>query len=202
MNYLVGILVVAIGVLLGCFIKNINIALEIIVSGLYSGYIVANVLKWHWWRFNASGFFWGMTGGVITGIALALISVNYDIGNILYWFPLVLATSIAGSILGTYSAPPTEIAVLRSFYTNVRPWGAWGHIEALVKADDPDFQSNKNFKINMFNVVIGTIAQLCLTILPMYLILMQKLPLVLTIALLAVIIAILKKTWWNKLKDY
>jgi hypothetical protein len=36
----------------------------------------------------------------------------------------------------------------------------------------------------------------------MYLILMQKLPLMVTIALLAVIIAILKKTWWNKLKDY
>ena len=54
----------------------------------------------------------------------------------------------------------------------------------------------------MFNVVIGTIAQLCLTILPMYLILAQKLPLMVTIAILVVIIAILKKTWWNKLNDY
>jgi len=69
-------------------------------------------------------------------------------------------------------------------------------------ADDPAFVPNKNFKLNMFNVVIGTIAQLCLTILPMYLILMQKLPLLVTIAILALIIFILKKTWWNKLKDY
>jgi len=31
---------------------------------------------------------------------------------------------------------------------------------------------------------------------------MQKLPLLATVALLVVIIFILKKTWWNKLKDY
>ena len=199
MNYLVGIVVVAIGVLLGFFIKNINEALQFIISALYSGYIVSNVLKWHWWRFNASGFFWGMLSGIATAMVLALY---VDSGHILYWFPLLFVTSIAGSVIGTYAAPPTEMAVLRSFYTTVRPWGAWEPVKKLVMADDPSFEPNRNFKLNMFNVVIGTIAQLCLTILPMYLILMQKLPLLVTAGLLLVIILILKKTWWNKLKDY
>jgi SSS family solute:Na+ symporter len=54
----------------------------------------------------------------------------------------------------------------------------------------------------MFNVVIGTIAQCCLTILPMYLVLGQHSPLLITIAILAVMMIILKKTWWNKLKEY
>jgi len=54
----------------------------------------------------------------------------------------------------------------------------------------------------MFNVVLGIIGQLCLTILPMYLVLMQKLPLAITAAILVVIILILKKTWWNKLTEY
>jgi SSS family solute:Na+ symporter len=93
---------------------------------------------------------------------------------------VLFVVSIAGSVIGTYAAPPTDMAVLRSFYTNVRPWGAWEPVKKLVMADDPSFQPNKNFKLNMFNVVIGTIAQLCLTILPMYLILMQKLPLLVT----------------------
>jgi len=199
MNYLVGIVVVAIGVFLGFFIKNINEALQFIISALYSGYIVANVLKWHWWRFNASGFFWGMLSGIATAMVLALY---VDSGHILYWFPLLFVVSIAGSVIGTYAAPPTEMAVLRSFYSTVRPWGAWEPVKKLVMADDPSFEPNRNFKLNMFNVVIGTIAQLCLTILPMYLILMQKLPLLVTAGLLLVIILILKKTWWNKLKDY
>jgi SSS family solute:Na+ symporter len=199
MNYLVGIVVVAIGVILGFFIKNINEALQFIISALYSGYIASNVLKWHWWRFNASGFFWGMLTGIATAMVLSL-TINAD--QILYWFPVLFGVSVAGSIIGTYAAPPTDLAVLKAFYTNVRPWGAWEPIKKLALADDPNFVPNKNFKLNMFNVVIGTIAQLCLTILPMYLILMQKWPLILTAALLLVIILILKKTWWNKLKDY
>ena len=199
MNYLVGVLVALIGIVLGFFVKNINDMLLFIVAALYGGYIAANVLKWHWWRFNASGFFLGMTIGIVTAIILGLY---VDSAHILNWFPVLFGISLAGSIVGTYLTPATDLAVLKSFYSTVRPWGAWEPIKKLVMADDPTFVPNKNFKLNMFNVVIGTIAQLCLTILPMYLILMQKLPLLVTVLLLAVIILILKKTWWNKLKDY
>jgi solute:Na+ symporter, SSS family len=53
----------------------------------------------------------------------------------------------------------------------------------------------------MFNVVLGIIGQSCLTILPMYLILWMKLPLLITIVILGIIVVILKKTWWNKLEN-
>jgi SSS family solute:Na+ symporter len=82
--------------------------------------------------------------------------------------------SLAGSIIGSYAAPTRYAAVLQSFYTNVRPWGFWEPVKQIALANDPSFQPNKNFKLNMFNVVIGTIAQCCLTILPMYLVLGQK----------------------------
>jgi SSS family solute:Na+ symporter len=94
------------------------------------------------------------------------------------------------------------MAVLKTFYSTVRPWGFWEPVKQAVLVDDPSFQSNKNFKINMFNVVIGTMAQCCLTILPMYLVLRQKMPLLVTIGILAVIVMILKKTWWDRLKEY
>jgi SSS family solute:Na+ symporter len=106
-----------------------------------------------------------------------------------------------GCIVGTYAAPPTEEATLKSFYRTVRPWGFWRPIHALVVADDPTFQANKRFKLDMFNVVLGIIAQLCLTILPMYFILGMHMPLFITIAILAVIVIILKRTWWDKLED-
>jgi len=204
MNYLVGIVVVAIGVFLGFFIRDINTILQIIVSALYGGYIASNVLKWHWWRFNATGFFWGMLAGILVALlfwALTKFNVVTE-GELLYWFPVLFAVSLAGSIAGSYLAPPTEEAVLKSFYKNVRPWGFWEPVKQAVLSDDPSFQANKNFKLNMFNVVIGTIAQCCLTILPMYLILQQKTSLLITVILLVVIVAILKKTWWDKLKDY
>jgi Na+/proline symporter len=59
MNYLVGLVVVIIGIVLGFMAKSVNDILQWIVGGLYGGYVAANCLKWYWWRFNANGFFWG-----------------------------------------------------------------------------------------------------------------------------------------------
>jgi len=199
MNYVVGVVVVAVGVMLGFFVKDINSMLQWIVSALYGGYIASNVLKWHWWRFNATGFFLGMLVGIVTAM---IFSVFIPDAKLLNWFPVMFAVSLAGSIIGAYAWPPTDMATLKSFYSNVRPWGFWEPVKKAVLADDPSFQANKNFKLNMFNVVIGTMGQCCLTILPMYLVLSQKMPLLVTIGILAVIVIILKKTWWNKLKDY
>ncbi|WP_259071670.1 sodium:solute symporter family protein [Mucilaginibacter sp. X4EP1] len=198
-NYLVGIVVVAAGVMVGFSIKDINLALQWIVSALYGGYVISNVLKWHWWRFNATGFFWGMLTGIGTSMIFSLIIPPNELLN---WIPLLFFLSLAGSVIGSYASPQTDMEVLKSFYANVRPWGFWEPVKQAVLADDPSFQPNKNFKINMFNVVIGTMAQCCLTILPMYLVLRQKMPLLCTVGILAVLMVILKKTWWNKLKDY
>lgn len=198
MNYLSGTIVVAIGVILGFFTKDVNSILQWIVSGLYGGYIAANVFKWYWWRFNANGFFWGM----LAGIAGALVFSRFFDGiQFLYYFPVLFLISIAGCLAGTYSAPPTETEVLKSFYKTVRPWGFWKPIHQMVINEDPSFVANKRFKLDMFNVALGIVAQLCLTILPMYLVLWMKLPLLLTVSILIVIIIILKKTWWNKLED-
>ncbi len=197
MNYIVGILVVLIGIVLGFFARNVNDILQWIVGGLYGGYVAANCLKWYWWRFNANGFFWGMAVGILAALFMPYLTTGLP----LYWWPLLFALSLAGSIIGTYAAPPTDEAVLKSFYTTVRPWGFWAPVHRLVVAEDPSFVGNKRFKLDMFNVVLGVIAQLCLTILPMYLILNMQTPLWITIAILAVIVAVLKQTWWNKLED-
>lgn len=198
MNYLTGVVVVAVGVILGFFAKDVNSILQWIVSGLYGGYIAANMLKWYWWRFNANGFFWGM----ISGIAGALVFSHFFSGiEFLFYFPLLFLISMAGCLIGTYTAPPTDAEVLKSFYRTVKPWGFWKPIDRLVKADDTGFVENKRFKLDMFNVVLGIIAQLCLTVLPMFLILWMKLPLVITLATIGTIAFILKRTWWNKLEN-
>jgi SSS family solute:Na+ symporter len=197
-NYLVGVLVVATGVALGFLAKDVNTVLQFIVSALYGGYIASNVLKWHWWRFNATGFFVGMLSGIVAAMFFGLF---IPAANLLYWFPVLFGISLAGSIIGTYLAPPTEAAVLQHFYRTVRPWGFWGPVLAEVQAQEPGFRPNRNFKRNMVNVALGIVAQLGLTILPMYLLLRQHVALALTAALLVVIGFILKKTWWNRLSD-
>ena len=202
MNYLSGIVVVTVGILLGLMVKDVNTVLQWIVSGLYGGYIAANMFKWYWWRFNANGFFWGMMFGILPAIALAVLKYyNLLLGLGLYYWPLLFLISLAGCIAGTYSAPATDIGVLKEFYKNVRPWGFWKPIDKLLAGEDPLFVPNKRFRLDMFNVVLGIIAQLCLTILPLYAVLWMKFPLLITIFILAIIVIILKKTWWDKLED-
>jgi Na+/proline symporter len=197
MNYVVGVLVVTVGVFFGFLANNVNDILQWIVGGLYGGYVAANCLKWYWWRFNANGFFWGM----FVGVAAALLMPYFTTGLPLYWWPLLFGLSILGCLVGTYTAPPTDIDTLKSFYKTVKPWGFWKPIHTLVKAEEPNFEENKNFKLDMFNVALGIIAQLCLTIFPMYLITGMYTPLWATTGILALIIFILKRTWWNKLED-
>lgn len=207
MNYVTGVVVVAVGVFFGFLAKDVNEILQWIVGGLYGGYVASNVLKWYWWRFNANGFFWGMTAGV--GGALIMpyaISWAASHGYItqtlpLYWWPVLFVLSVAGCFIGTYTAPPTETETLKKFYKTVRPWGFWKPVHELVIKDDPAFQPNKRFKLDMFNVALGIIAQLCMTLLPMYIVLSMHLPLLVTIAILTVIVIVLKKTWWDKLED-
>ena len=196
-NYIVGILVVATGVFFGFLANNVNDILQWIVGGLYGGYVAANCLKWYWWRFNANGFFWGMAIGIIAALAMPYVTTGLP----LYWWPLLFVLSLSACIIGTYAAPPTDEAVLISFYKTVRPWGFWKPIHEKVVAADPSFVGNKNFKLDMFNVVIGIIGQLCFTLLPMYFILNMQQPLWITIAAIIVIVFILKRTWWNKLEN-
>ena len=198
MNYLVGIVVAAIGIFIGFFTKDVNSILQWIVGGLYGGYLAANMFKWYWWRFNANGFFWGMTSGIVAALAFPYIFP----GTLpLYVWPLLFLISLIGCFAGTYAAPPTYMKILKSFYTQVRPWGFWKPVHDEVMAENPLFVPNKRCKLDMFNVVLGIIAQSCLTILPMYFILSMKLPLLVTVLILGVIAFILKKTWWDKLED-
>ncbi|MCJ8166742.1 Na+:solute symporter [Pontibacter sp. E15-1] len=195
MNYTTGVVVVLISVAISFFAKDVNTILQWIVAGLYGGYISANVLKWYWWRFNSSGFFWGMLAGILPALIFPYIFDGLD----LYYFPLLLVISLAGSIIGTLTSPPTDVETLKSFYLSVRPWGFWKPIAELVKAENPEATENKNFKRDMFNVVIGVLGQMCLTLAPIYLVIRMHTELYVTLGILLVVCLILKKTWWDKL---
>lgn len=196
-NYLTGIIVVTIGIVLGFYAKDVNSILQWIVGGLYGGYIAANLFKWYWWRFNAHGFFWGMA----SGIASALIFLKFYDGLFLYVWPVIFLLSILGCLIGTYTAPPTQWETLESFYRTVRPWGWWGPVKQRVMKQDPDFRPNQDARLDLFNVVLGIIAQCCLTVLPIYVVLGQVKSLGITVAILLPIVFILKRTWWNRLEN-
>lgn len=198
MNYGSGLLVVIVSIVLGFFVQDVNSVLQWLVSALFGSYVVANILKWHWWRFNGEGFFWGMVGGMIPALILPLVfTQTLD----LYYFPILLLTSIIGCLAGTYSAPPTEESVLKSFYLNVRPWGFWKPIQDKVMAENPKVKKNNDFKRDMFNVFMGIIAQTVLVIMPMYIVFRQGVPVMILLVILVICTYFLKKYWWDTLQE-
>jgi len=196
MNYITGISIVAVSIVLGIFAQDVNSVLNWIVSALWGSYIASNVLKWYWWRFNGQGYFWGMVTGLIPALIFPLF---IDDSQMIYWFPLITLISIVGAIVATYSKPPTDETVLKTFYTTVRPWGFWGPVHKKVIAENPDFIKNSNFKRDAFNIIIGTIAQTALVALPIYIVIKETFPVLITILITLVCGFILKKTWYDKL---
>ena len=206
MSYLVSIIVVVIGTAFGFVAQNLNEIVQWLVGALYGGYAASNMLKWHWWRFNSYGYFWGMLAGIIAaGIAapvMGLLGLDFGAATPLYAFPLILALSLAGCIAGSLLTAPDPPEVLRDFYLKVRPWGFWGPVHAAVVADHPEIEANKDFRRDMVNVLIGIVWQTGLVAIGILIVLEDIGALAVAVGVVVVTSALLKVNWYDKLEDY
>ena len=60
------------------------------------------MLKFHWWRFNAQGYFWGMASGILAALVVPRLAFFENIAP-LYSFPPIFAASLAGAISSIHS---------------------------------------------------------------------------------------------------
>ena len=212
LSRLASIVILAIGIAFGMLTDSITQVMQWIVGALYSGYVVANVLKWHWWRFNGYGYFWGMVSGM--GAAMLLpelaqreplqcwIAETFGVINGLYYIPPILVISTIGCLLGTLFTPPEDQETLEEFYRVTRPWGFWSPVRAAAATQGDPIASNRNFRRDALNVAVGVVWQLCLTALPMYVVLQQWSPVLGIALLLAAASVFLKFNWYDKLQNH
>ena len=200
LSYVASLVLVVAGIAFGYVVESINDITLWIVGALWGGYAAANVLKWYWWRFNGYGFFTGMVTGIISAMVIPkMMAVFFPQLNDLYGFPFILVFSTIGCIAGSLLTPPDEDEVLKKFYMRVRPWGFWKPVYEKVRLDDPDFQRNRDFGRDCFNIVIGLIWQISLVALPMYIVIKEQTGIIYTAIVLVITSVILKKNWLDKL---
>ena len=140
----------AIGILFGLLTTRITDVMMWIVGALYGGYVMANVLKWYWWRFNGYGYFWGMVAGIVSAMFArrrrendsrpprqqpALSVSRSSLRHLRCRLPARHAAEPAGG-----RRHP------ENFYKNVNPWGFWGPIRDKVVREDPAFKPNRRFR--------------------------------------------------------
>ncbi|WP_242084365.1 sodium:solute symporter family protein [Aestuariivivens sediminis] len=213
-SHLASFAIVIIGVIMGFFAESINSLTLWITSALYGGYVAANFLKWVWWRFNGWGYFWGMLAGLIIATLQFLLDQNksnfemgswlYDLAQIpaIYVFPILFFVSLLGSFLGTWLTPATNMETLKSFYSNVRPWGWWDPVYKILKIEDDSFKKNTGFTSDMLNCAIGIVWQSSMILLPIYFMVRDYPKALWTLFVFAITSIILKFTWLDKVKTY
>lgn len=202
-SYFGSVLILAMGILLGMFLSSITQITQWIVGGLYGGYTAANILKWYWWRFNGYGYFWGMLIGIISALVVpaTLPIVAPSFHDPTYAFPFILLLSFAGCIAGTLLTRPVDEEVLKNFYRNVRPWGFWKPVHAMVASEDPSIEPNRNAARDLLNCLVGIPWQLTLVTIPLYVIFRDVRGTVISLVVLISASIFLKKFWYDRLES-
>ncbi len=188
--------VILLGIGFGFVTKDVHSVTRWITAALIPAFVIPNVLKWHWWRFNGYGFFAGMAAG--TAGALVVPRCLPHLHEV-FTFLLILGLSTVASILVCLLTKPEPGEVLERFYRNVRPWGFWGPVLARCRSRNPDFQPNRDFRRDAFNILVGLVWQTAMVAAPIYLVIQHWRQFAISSAVFAATSLILKFTWYDKL---
>jgi Na+/proline symporter len=206
MSYATTVAVVIVGTAVGFVLDELQDVVNWIVGALYGGYIASNVLKWHWWRFNGWGYFWGMVSGIAAALGFTIAlhgqSTVWGLEKNLAVFPAVLGISLAASLLGSLLTPPDDREVLLAFYRRVRPWGFWKPIHDELVRRHPTAQANHDLPKDVLNVAVGIVWQTALTAGGIYLVVQDYPRLAWALGIAAASMLVLKITWYDRLEDY
>lgn len=215
LSYLASALFVIIGVTIGLFLQNIETIVIWITSALFGGFSGANVLKWLWWRMNGYGYFAGMLVGIV--FALLMNFPQLDVMNMatavifqsigleavridaVMAFPLFFALCVGAAIIGSLLTPPDDMETLKQFYVRTRPWGLWGPVQKALDESGQTVAPNRDFALDMFNVVVGIIWQTSLVLSAIVFVLQMWTFFFVTLGLILVTMVILKFTWFDRL---
>ena len=202
-GYLASVIILILGIVIGYKLHSITEITQWIVGGLYGGYTASNILKWYWWRFNGYGYFWGMVVGLTAALAVPSLVPLFapSFHDPTYAFPFIVLLSFIACIVGTLATKPVDDETLKSFYRNVRPWGFWGPVHAMVAKDDPTIERNPHALRDLSNCGVGIVWQLTLLTIPLYVILRDTTGTVVSVVVLVVTSLFLKTFWYDNLES-
>jgi Na+/proline symporter len=119
------IIILMTGYLFSLFFDNIVSAWETMIFVVVTMILVPATMRWHWWRFSAKAFVWGMiASAVIIGVQKLVFndwSVSASIG-------FCVSGSFMATVIIGFITKPTEMSVLVKFYERIRPFGFWGPV--------------------------------------------------------------------------
>jgi SSS family solute:Na+ symporter len=144
------------------YLENAMQAFRILLTiGAGTGLIF--ILRWFWWRINAYTELSGMAASFTLAIYFELIHTRLGFDAISSPYRILLSVGITTCIwlLVTYLTRPTDMQVLRNFYSKVRPGGpGWQHvINKATEEHQPIYTHvpRTNLSMEILSMFIGTL---------------------------------------------
>lgn len=201
-SYVATIAIVGAGILIGLYASSIRQVWDWIMMALGAAFVIPNVLRWYWWRFNGTGYAAGTLAGLAGAMPLLFMSLMNREPPIYLTFPALCAVSLIASLIGTYVSRPTDEAVLVEFYRNVRPFGFWEPIQGRANLSATELNDpGESAWYTMLNVVLGCVAIFGAYVSPMYLVGHWHTSALIWAAISAAAMIALKFTWYDHLPE-
>jgi solute:Na+ symporter, SSS family len=174
MSYVASLGLVSIGLCIGFFAEDINQIWMWILMVLFTGFMVPNILRWFWWRFNA----WGVVGSIGTGMVVSLFC-TFIMPRISFFaamhepmldvwkMGMILVSSLIAAIAFSYATPPTDRNVLQTFFQTVQPGGFWKPVRQSL-GDAFTLRKSDHFPRDLFNTALGMVVLFCYFYTPVY----------------------------------
>ncbi|MEM8525816.1 MAG: sodium:solute symporter family protein [Bacteroidota bacterium] len=143
------------GLGLGLLLTNAGQAFNLLLL-LGAGTGLIYILRWFWWRINA-------TTEVVAMIASLIIAslLTFTDNSLADWQKIVLGATLTTLtwVIATFLTPTTDENVLINFYQKIKPGGnGWNHI--IERARTKGIETNKskeNLPVQLLSFVIGCV---------------------------------------------
>ncbi|WP_052881055.1 sodium:solute symporter family transporter [Kiritimatiella glycovorans] len=195
-SYGIIFVMVLLALLIGFFAENIDDIWSWLMMGLTAGLGMPLILRLYWWRFNGCGF----VAGTLTGLIGSILQRLWLPGlHVFTGFSLLIAVSLAGSLLGTFLAPAADRETLERFYRQTRPFGFWKPFRALL---DPETRAatDRENRLDLASVPFALVWQVTLFLVPMQIVLLKfDVEFWITVVLFAISLFGLYRLWLRRI---
>jgi Na+/proline symporter len=175
--------------------KSINDIWDWIMMGLTAGFLVPNLVKFYWWRFNAGGFIFGSAAGIIGACIQRAVAPDL---HPIEQFSIASLVSLAGTIIGTYCTRPTDDRIVEHFYQTTRPFGFWGPYKRRLDPKLRESMTREHF-YDIISLPFGLLWLVSLLLLPMQLIIRTYTSFWITFAIFIISLIGLYFLWYKHL---
>lgn len=116
------ILVTVLGAIAAFYAKDITTIFRLVISiGTGPGLVL--ILRWYWWRINATAELAAMVAGFIIGLTSVIPNLNLFPSDFGYRLMIISGLTAIIWISAMYLTPPESEETLNKFYLRVRPAG-------------------------------------------------------------------------------